>query len=148
VLSRFYFIIITNGYSAIQRNQKRYPDPENFRPERWLEVGWPTYQEPLTRYPTIKGMSSFGWGKRQCLGMTLTQDELLVACGTLCWAFNINFKRDPVSGQEMKVSPRKTNWLLIIKADPWKLDFNPRSETRKQDIIRLWQEAQKDTSEQ
>jgi hypothetical protein len=134
-------------YSAILRNAEKYPDPEHFRPERWLETGWPTFQEPLTAYPSIKGMSSFGWGKRQCLGMNLTQDELLIACGTLCWAYNISFKLDPVSGKEIEISPEKTNWLLIIKPDPWELDFRPRNQSRKQDILNLWLHAEEQSGE-
>ena len=38
---------------AFLRNPQKYPDPENFRPERWLEADWPTFQDPLTMYPTI-----------------------------------------------------------------------------------------------
>merc|ERR1711981_1291438 len=88
-----------------------------FRPERWLEAGWPTYQEPLTQYPTIKGMTSFGWGRRQCLGMTLTQDETILALGALAASF-------------------------IIKPDYYELDFEPRSEEKRKQVIALWEESQ------
>lgn len=47
---------------AFLRNPTKYPDLENYRPERWIEPGWPTYQEPLKKYPNVKGMISFGWG--------------------------------------------------------------------------------------
>lgn len=120
----------------------KYPDPDNFRPERWLEPGWPTYQEPLTQYPTIKGMTSFGWGKRQCLGQTLTQDELLVACGALSWCFNLKRKKDVTTGLYLPVPVDKSNSLLIIKPDPFQMEFEPRSETRKQQALRLWAESE------
>ncbi|KAI1456664.1 cytochrome P450 [Annulohypoxylon moriforme] len=126
---------------AFLRNPDKYPDPENFRPERWLEPSWPTYQEPLTTYPTVKGMTSFGWGQRQCLGMTLTQDELLVACGALSWAFNLKHKKDPITGKDIPVPTDKSNSLLIIKPDPFEMDFEPRSEERKQEALRLWAES-------
>ncbi|XDG00394.1 hypothetical protein ABKA04_000009 [Annulohypoxylon sp. FPYF3050] len=126
---------------AFLRNPEKYPDPDNFRPERWLEPSWPTYKEPLTTYPTIKGMSSFGWGQRQCLGMTLTQDELLVACGALAWAFNLKPKKDPVTGKELPVPTDKSNSLLIIKPDPFEMAFEPRSEERKQEALRQWAES-------
>ncbi|KAK9423117.1 putative Cytochrome P450 [Seiridium unicorne] len=127
---------------AFVRSPVKYPDPENFRPERWLEPGWPTYQEPLTQFPTIKGMSSFGWGQRQCLGMTLTQDELIVACGALAWCFNMKQKVDPTTGQNLPVPLDKSNSLLIIKPDPFQMAFEPRSEERKKEALRLWAESE------
>jgi hypothetical protein len=124
------------------RNPDKYPDPDAFRPERWLKPGWPTYQEPLTQYPTIKGMTSFGWGQRQCLGQTLTQDELIVACGALAWAFNLKAKKDPVTGTELPVPLDKSNSLLIIKPDPFEMAFEPRSKQRREEALRIWAEAE------
>lgn len=126
---------------AFLRNPEKYPDPDNFRPERWLEPGWPTYQEPLSVYPTIKGLTSFGWGQRQCLGQTLTQDELVVACGALSWCFNLKPKRDPITGRDLPVPLDKSNSLLIIKPDPFQMEFEPRSQMRKEEALRLWAES-------
>ena len=133
---------------AFLRNPVKYPDPENFRPERWLEPSWPTCQLPLTVYPTVKGISSFGFGQRSCLGQTLTQDELLVACGGLLWGFNLKKKVDPVTGLEIDISTTASNSLLIIKPDPFQMAFVPRSETRRAEIIQTWQSAdEKDMQE-
>ncbi|KAI0976323.1 cytochrome P450 [Xylaria arbuscula] len=126
---------------AFLRNPVKYPDPDNFRPERWLEPDWPTYQEPLTQYPTIKGMTSFGWGQRQCLGQTLTQDELIVACAALSWCFNLKPKKDSATGRDIPVPTDKSNSLLIIKPDPFQMTFEPRSLARKQEAIRQWKET-------
>ncbi|KAI1145323.1 cytochrome P450 [Nemania diffusa] len=126
---------------AFLRNPNKYPDPDNFRPERWLEPGWPTYQEPLTQFPTIKGMTSFGWGQRQCLGQTLTQDELVVACGALSWCFNLKPKKDLATGRDLPVPVDESNSLLIIKPNPFQMTFEPRSNARKQQALRLWEES-------
>ncbi|KAF1960611.1 cytochrome P450 [Byssothecium circinans] len=127
---------------AFLRNPVKYPDPENFRPERWLESGWPTFQEPSTKYPCIKGMTSFGWGQRQCLGMSLTQDETVVACGGLLWAFNLKKKVDPATGLEKPVPLDKSNSLLIVKPDPFEMAFEPRSAARKVQIGEEWHMAE------
>jgi hypothetical protein len=120
----------------------KYPDPDNFRPERWLEPTWPTYQEPLTQYPTVKGMTSFGFGQRACLGQSLTQDEMLAACGALCWGYNLKFKMDPVTGEKIDIPLNKSNSLLIIKPDNYEMCFEPRSETRKQEMIDNWKASE------
>lgn len=86
-------------------------------------------------------MSSFGWGHRQCLGMTLTQDELIVACGSLAWAFTLKHKKDPLNGQDIPVPLDKSNSLLIIKPDPFQMVFEPRSAERRVETLRLWEEA-------
>lgn len=125
------------------RNPVKYPDPEKYRPERWLESGWPTYQEPLTQFPTVKNMSSFGYGQRQCLGMSITQDELLLACGTLLWTFNLKHKVDPNTGKEIPINLDKSNSLLIIKPDPYTLEFEPRSEEKKAQVLMDWENEEK-----
>lgn len=89
-------------------------------------------------------MSSFGWGQRQCLGMSLTQDELIVACGALAWCFNLRPKRDSVTGMDLPVPINKSNSLLIIKPDPFQMSFEPRSQERREEALRLWDEAETD----
>jgi hypothetical protein len=127
---------------AFMRNPVKYPDPDNYHPERYLEPSWPTYREPLTMYPTVKGLSSFGFGQRACLGQSITQDELLLACGGLCWAFDMKKKVDPITRREIDININKSNSLLIIKPDPFQMDFIPRSEARRQQIIEQWEIAE------
>ncbi|KAF2084314.1 cytochrome P450 [Saccharata proteae CBS 121410] len=133
---------------AFLRNPIKYPDPDNFRPERWLEPSWPTYQEPLTQYPTIKGMTSFGWGQRACLGQSLTQDELVVACGALAWGFDMKFKVDAKTGEKIHIPLDRSNSLLIVKPDPFEMAFEPRSEERRREIVEEWEKAEKEDRRQ
>lgn len=87
-------------------------------------------------------MTSFGWGQRQCLGQSVTQDELVVACGALAWCFNLKHKTNPATGDKVHIPLDKSNSLLIVKPDPFQMEFEPRSEKRKQEAIRLWHEAE------
>lgn len=127
---------------AFLRNPVKYPDPASYRPERWLEEGWPTFQGPLTKFPVITGMSSFGFGQRQCLGMSITRDETVTGCGGLMWAFNLKRKIDPVSNKEIEVPLDKSNSLLIIKPDAFEMAFECRSEKRKAEIAHQWRDAE------
>ena len=135
-------IVHPDTIRAFLRNPAKYPAPDNFRPERWLDPGWPTYQAPLTQFPTIKGMTSFGWGQRQCLGMSVTQDELLIACGALAWCFNLKPKINPATGVPFPVPTDKSNSLLIIKPDPFQMDFEPRSLARRREALQAWEKAE------
>lgn len=93
------------------------------------------------------GMSSFGWGQRQCLGMSITRDETFVSCGGILWGYNMGQKRD-AAGKLIEASIHKSNSLLIVKPDPFEMAFEVRSEKRKADIQRLWKESdEKDTRE-
>lgn len=58
------------------------------------------------------------------------------------WCFNLKPKVDPLTGQELPVPLDKSNSLLIIKPDPFQMAFEPRSEERKQQALRQWQESE------
>jgi hypothetical protein len=57
---------------------------------RWLETKYPTYQEPLTKYPTITQYSQFGYGRRICAGMGVAEADLFVGIGSLAWMFSLS----------------------------------------------------------
>lgn len=79
---------------SIHREAKLYPDPENFRPERWLEPGWPTYREPLDKYPTLQNFSAFGFGRRICPGISITERSMYSLISRVAWAASIAPKVD------------------------------------------------------
>lgn len=128
-------------HRVFTRNATKYPDPDNFRPQRWLEPGWPTYKEPLSQYPTIAGMSSFGWGARICLGQSIVEDQCLLALGGLCWAFDLKFKIDPSTGKKVKIPTGiKSKSLSIVEPEKFQMDFLVRSHKREK-VAEMWKTA-------
>ena len=116
---------------AFTRNPQLYPEPEEFRPERWLESSYPTYKEPLTRYPTISaGNTAFGFGRRACLGQDLTEIETFTVMGAVAWAFNITKSRDS-NGVELPIPLYNYSDLAITKTLQFPFDLAPRSEERR-----------------
>jgi cytochrome P450 len=73
---------ITENAWAIHRHPREFPEPDSFRPERFLNG----LERP---YPNIKGHNAFGWGRRQCSGQPLAQQGLLMSVARLLWAFNV-----------------------------------------------------------
>jgi cytochrome P450 len=77
---------------SIHREPKRYPDPDNFRPERWLEEGWPTFKEPLTQHPNLQNFSAFGFGRRICPGMNIAERSLYILISRIAWCCDLSYK--------------------------------------------------------
>ncbi|GIH16262.1 cytochrome P450 [Rugosimonospora africana] len=64
---------------VVHRDPTWWPEPESFRPERWLE----TSDRPRYAY------FPFGGGPRQCIGNGFAESEAVMALATLCrsWSF-------------------------------------------------------------
>ncbi|KAB5513233.1 cytochrome P450 [Coniochaeta sp. 2T2.1] len=123
---------------SINRVESKYPDAESFRPERWLEPGWPTYQEPLSRYPSFRegqGMHTFGWGRRTCLGNNIVDDEMFCFGAGVLWAFDMAPKTCPRTGEPVAIDTRATNSHVILEPSPFYMDFKPRSKERGADVL-------------
>ena len=74
--------LISNMW-AIHRHARDFPDPDDFRPERFLEG---KHKRP---YPNSKGLNPFGWGRRQCSGQPLAEQGLRYSLTRILWAFDL-----------------------------------------------------------
>lgn len=75
---------------AIHREPALYPDPETFNPSRWLDPTFPTYKEPLTEFPNIRGYSNFGFGRRQCPGQNIAERNLFLLTARIAYGCDIS----------------------------------------------------------
>jgi len=75
---------------SIGRDPEVFPEPDTFNPRRWLESKYPTYQEPLSKYPTITNYSQFGYGRRVCTGQGVAEADLFVGIGSMAWMFKMS----------------------------------------------------------
>lgn len=66
--------VTTQSYS-LHRDQTLFPDPEAFKPSRWLDNGEPDSVSDNAR----AAFSPFGAGSRTCLGVHLAYIELRLA---------------------------------------------------------------------
>lgn len=140
---------LTIRIRGITRDESIYPDPESFKPERWLSPKYPTtYREPLTQFPNLAGYSQFGFGRRTCQGVPIVEQDLFLTMGGLAWAFSIQKKRDPKTGEVVPVHWNNFTPLLIAK--PVKFDFDavPRGGEAKVALLRQMYEASKQEDEE
>ena len=87
---------------AIHHDPELYPDPDHFRPDRWLDPSFPTYQEPLSTYPNLQRFSAFGFGKRICPGLSMAERSIAVLAARIAWACQLSKKVDSETRKEIE----------------------------------------------
>ena len=60
--------------SSMMRDPEMFPDPDTFRPERFLETDDPKF---------VDFTLPFGFGRRHCPGMHIAQQSMFIVLGTL-----------------------------------------------------------------
>ena len=83
---------------AIHHNEREFPDPDRFDPERFLK------DSPKARpFPNEKGHMTFGWGRRVCSGQGLAEQGTFISVARLLWGFEIRKAKDK-NGKEIPVN--------------------------------------------
>ena len=105
---------------AIHRNPDDFPEPDAFRPDRYLAEN----QRP---YPSARGHNGFGWGRRVCSGQMFAEQGLSMTVTRLLWAYDIRPGLDEevslhgvqhllpslYDANELTTSGRATKWSSI-----------------------------------
>ena len=102
---------------SISRDPEVFTDPDAWNPLRWLESKFPTYQEPLSKFPTITSYSQFGYGRRICQGMGVTEADLFVGIGSVAWLFSIHANVDDTN-DAVATEPKDVSEVAYRLANP------------------------------
>jgi hypothetical protein len=116
---------------SISRDPEMFPDPEAFNPLRWIEPEYPTYQEPLTQFPTIINSTQFGYGRRTCQGQAVTDEDLLIGIGSIAWLFDISRKPEDTSIPDATESKKEHKIGMNEKASISNEELNAGVDTSK-----------------
>ncbi|CAK7202868.1 hypothetical protein SEUCBS139899_005595 [Sporothrix eucalyptigena] len=125
----------TGNMWAIHRHPRDFPDPDKFRPERFMD-GHPD-QRP---YPNTKGSNPFGWGRRQCSGQPVAEQGLRYSLGRMIWAFNILPGLDE-QGKEVKLDIFAYTESENMRPEVFKARFIPRSDSIRELVLQEAAEA-------
>ena len=110
---------------AVLHNPGLYPEPEKFKPERFLNEDG-TFRDD----PTIT--IAFGAGKRICPGRHLVDATLFIVTASLLSVFSVTKARDE-NGHEIPVSPAvevgTAIWCVALAPRISRLDLTGRTLT-------------------
>ncbi|OOQ89570.1 cytochrome P450 monooxygenase [Penicillium brasilianum] len=120
--------IFPNNWTIDQDNEV-FEDSCAFRPSRWLEE------------PSLP-LSTFGFGRRACVGKVLAENSLYLVISRLLWGYNIS--RAVENGLKVHVDPWNMKQGIISAPAPFRADFQVRSEDHGAVIKFEWESAEKD----
>ncbi|KAL6711471.1 hypothetical protein ACN47E_004405 [Coniothyrium glycines] len=114
---------------AIHHNDREFPDPDRFNPNRFLK------DHPDARpFPGERGYMTFGWGRRVCSGQALAEQGTWLTVARLVWGFKI---QPAVDGQGQPVPVDIFDYTNGLNMRPriFKVDIKPRSDKIRRTIV-------------
>ncbi|EYE91096.1 cytochrome P450 [Aspergillus ruber CBS 135680] len=107
-------------------NPQEFPNPYQYKPERWLEG------------PSVQH-NSFGFGRRLCPGRHLGYSSVFLVVSRLLWAYNISHAyRD---GKKIEVDPWDLKFTFAAVSGPFEASFQVRSPKHQEIIEKEWAAA-------
>jgi hypothetical protein len=111
-------VIIPNVWTISREEALFGPDPEDFKPDRWLDEDGKTLKD----LPA----AAFGYGRRTCPGRYFARNVIWIVVAQLLWSFEIKAGLSEETGEPIAVDPLACTYGLVMRALPFKASFNPR----------------------
>jgi cytochrome P450 len=103
--SSFHLDVHLRRFRAILHDPETYPDPEEFKPERFLNEDGSVRDDPILSL-------AFGIGKRICPGRHFVDATLFIVASSVLSAFNVTKAKDK-NGNEIPVKAAMSSGLVV-----------------------------------
>ncbi|QRV73553.1 cytochrome P450 family protein [Ceratobasidium sp. AG-Ba] len=113
--------IVMVMHRAMSNDPSTYPEPGDFRPERFVGT-------------SVPAAPAFGFGRRECPGINFAESSLFLMASTFLTIFNVA----PTPGKPVPEANTHSNRLVSHPA-PFDCTVTPRSEARRR-LINSWVE--------
>ncbi|KAI0371374.1 cytochrome P450 [Pilatotrama ljubarskyi] len=114
-------VVWANIWSMLQ-DPAVFPEPSEFRPERYLNADGSLRELERHEDPSIIG---FGFGRRICPGMFFAMNSIFIGIATMLYVFDISKSRHE---NDEEIVPKVDFRGFISHPVPFKCDIRPRSE--------------------
>ena len=131
--------MLTTCTRAIHMDEKRYADPQHFRPERFLNHHLSAAEYAASPNVAERDHFSYGGGRRICPGMHLAERSLFNMSARLLHTFNIKHALDE-NGNEIPIDTNAYRTTLILGPEPFKARFEVRNKEIEALLDREWNE--------
>lgn len=131
---------------AMQHDHVHYPDPNEFRPERFeLRKHKSAFESSIEADALDRDHYAFGWGRRICPGMHLAEASVLLLVARILWAFDITPAEDDDGNDIQVTADPKLAYDHTITSNPkvFPIRFRMRSDQRGKVIEDAFQDASK-----
>ncbi|CAA7263086.1 unnamed protein product [Cyclocybe aegerita] len=118
---------------AMMRDEKKYPDPEDFKPERFFDANGELNGDDK--------VLAYGFGRRIWVGKHIANATLWITFASIITCFDIRKAKDE-HGNE--VNGEYEDEGLIIHKKPFKCSISPRSDQARrlvEDAVTLWMQS-------
>ncbi|KAF2811937.1 putative cytochrome P450 [Mytilinidion resinicola] len=136
--------VFLNVY-GLNHDPSRFPDPDVFNPSRF--EGCTTLASHLATAadPNDRDHYSYGASRRICPGMHLAERNLFIGMVKMLWAFEIKPAKDN-EGRDIEIDVSSESGYsagFLVGANDFACEVVPRSEKRRETIMREFAEAEK-----
>lgn len=135
--------IVVNNVYTLNMDEKRFPKPREFIPERYVEAGdnQSLFDSAVNPDFNKRDQYTFGAGRHLCQGMHLAERSLFLGMARILWAFDIVPVND-AQGKPILPDIEELTQGLVVLPQPFKVQFKPRSEKRRQLVEQEWAQAE------
>lgn len=135
-------IVMANWWS-IHYDERYYPQPDKFLPERWLHYPHSAAKAAALPDGNERDHLTYGGGRRICAGIHLAEKSLFINVARILWGFNVGLAHDdwgrPI---ELDFSTKSLQSGSSSVTKPFRCEINARSPRHERMMREEWQTAQ------